>query len=388
MHEGLGAIVERVGAPLRVEPMLIDDPGPGEVSVRVLASGVCHSDHWAMQHGNWGSPFPMLLGHEGAGVVEAVGDGVTTPAPGDLVILAWAVPCGTCRPCRRGAPRRCAHTWAQPPRLRSARTGEPLVGTLSIGSLATHTVVHAAQAIAVAADADPAAICLLGCGASTGIGAVTNTANVLPGASVAVIGLGGIGLAALQAAAIAGATRVIAVDLVATKLDAAKSLGATDTVDASAHDPVETVRGLTGGEGVDAAFEATGNASVVAQAVGMLTRGGVAVAIGVPAPGSSITLPWGEGSPLAAYPHKATLLITDGGDPIPSEDFPLWTRWYLERRLDLDALITHHARLTDEDLAEAFRAMLAGESIRTVVRMGEEDGRAGRSPVAPPARRA
>ncbi|MGZ8565685.1 MAG: zinc-binding dehydrogenase [Actinomycetota bacterium] len=383
-REGLGAVVRHPGGPVHVEPILIDDPGPGEVAVRMLASGVCHSDHWAREHGNWGSPFPMLLGHEGAGVVDAVGDGVTTPVPGDLVVLAWAVPCGTCRACRRGARRRCAHAWVQPPRIRSARTGVPLVGTLSIGSLATHTVVHAAQAITLSNTVDPAAICLLGCGASTGIGAVTNTANVSPGASVAVIGLGGIGLAALQAAVIAGAARVIAVDLVAGKLEAARSLGATDTVDASAHDPVGTVRELTGGDGVDAAFEATGNASVVAQTVGMLARGGVAVAIGVPAPGSSIVLPWGDGPPGAAYPNKATLLITDGGDPIPSEDFPLWAGWYLDGRLDLPALVTHHARLTDDDLAEAFRAMLAGESIRTVVRMDGEGG----SPVAPPARRA
>ncbi len=218
-------------------------------------------------------------------------------------------------------------------------------------------------------DADPAAICLLGCGASTGVGAVVNTARVSPGTSVAVIGLGGIGLAALQAATIAGAERVIAVDLVARKLEVARSLGATETVDASVDDPVAAVRALTRGEGVDAAFEATGNAAVVAEAVGMLARGGVAVAIGVPAPGSSIELPWGEGPPGAAYPNKAALLITDGGDPIPSEDFPRWTRWYLDGRLDLDAIVTHHARLTDDDLNEAFRAMLAGEAIRTVVRM-------------------
>lgn len=371
-RQAFGAVVEGLGAPIIVEPIEVDDPGPGEVLVRIDANGICHSDHWAIHNGNWGEPFPMLLGHEGAGRVEMVGEGVERVGVGDPVVLAWAVPCGRCRLCSRGEPRRCAHDWVQPPRMRVTRTGAPLVGTLGLGTLATHVVVNAEQAIPVPPRADLSRICLLGCGASTGIGAAVNTARVPPGGSAAVIGLGGIGLAALQAARIAGATRLIAVDLVAAKLEAARALGATDLVDSSRTDPIARVRELTDGEGVDVAFEATGSADVVPQAVAMLARSGQAVAIGVPAPGSRITLDWGGGSDGAAYGNKATLLVTDGGDPIPDEDFPEWIGWYLDGRLDLDAMVTREAALTEADLEEAFRAMLAGEVVRTVIRPGSD----------------
>jgi S-(hydroxymethyl)mycothiol dehydrogenase len=370
MIEARGAVVERRGDGVRIEPILVEDPGRGEVRVRVTANGICHSDHWAIRNGNWGSPFPMLLGHEGAGVIDAVGPGVDGLEPGQPVLLAWAIPCGRCRTCRKGEPRRCAHEWTQPPRMRVARTGEPLVGTLSLGSLATHVVVHAAQTVPLPPGVDPTRACLLGCGASTGVGAAVNTARVRSGETVAVIGLGGIGLAALQAARIAGAARVIAVDLVAGKLGVAAGLGATDVVDASSTDAAAAVRALTGGEGVDASFEATGNASVVAEAVAMLARSGRAVAIGVPSPGSQLTLPWGEGPDGAAYPNKATLLVTDGGDPIP-EDFRTWVGWYREGQLDLDTMVSRVLAFTDDDLEEAFRAMLAGEVIRTVVRIDD-----------------
>ncbi len=365
--EARGAVVDEIGGSVRIEPILIDPPGPGEALVRIHASGVCHSDVWAVAHGNWGAPFPMLLGHEGAGVVEAVGEGVRVPAPGDAVLLAWGVPCGTCRSCRRGAPRKCEHGWSQPPRVRVARTGALLEGTLSLGTLSTHTVVHAAQAIPVPAGADLSRVCLLGCGTSTGVGAAVNTAGVWPGATVAVVGLGGIGLSALQGARIAGATRLIGVDLAASKFAYARAMGATDVLDASDGNVVAAVRELTGGEGVDVAFEATGVPAVVAQAVGMLARGGVAVAIGVPPPDAAVSLVW-SGAPGAAYPNKATLLITDGGDAL-REDFDEWLGWAVSGRLDLDAMVTREARLTDADLAEAFRAMLAGEVVRTVVRV-------------------
>jgi S-(hydroxymethyl)mycothiol dehydrogenase len=374
--EAVGAVVGAPGGSPRLEPILIDPPGPGEVLVRLVASGLCHSDHWAMQHGNWGAPFPMLLGHEGAGVVHTIGPNVEGLVPGDAVILAWAVPCGTCRLCRSGRPRKCDHAWSQPPRLRRASTGEPLAGTLSLGTLASHTVVHAAQAILVPREADLARVCLLGCGVSTGVGAAVNTGRVGPGSTVAVIGLGGIGLAALQGALVAGARRSVAVDVVGAKLEAARRFGATDVVDASAGDPVAAVRGLTGGEGVDVAFEATGVPMVVSQAVAMLARGGVAVAIGVPPPSSEVLLNWSGGDD-AAYPSKIELRITDGGDPLP-EDFTTWVGWSLDGRLDLDAMVTRELRLTDDDLAEGFRAMLAGEVIRSVVRITEADG-------APPA---
>jgi S-(hydroxymethyl)mycothiol dehydrogenase len=365
--EGLGAIVEEIGRPIRVEAILVEPPEPGEVRVRLAASGVCHSDQWAVHHGNWGAPFPMLLGHEGAGIVEDVGDGVDAVAPGDRVVLAWGVPCGSCRTCLRGAPRKCAHAWSQPPRVRVARTGDRLEGTLSLGTLATHTVAHAAQVIPVPSGADLSRVCLLGCGVSTGVGAAVNTAKVWPGATVAVIGLGGIGLAALQGSRIAGAARLIAVDLVEAKLEWARALGATDTVDASAGDAVAAVRALTDGAGVDVAFEATGVPSVVGQAVAMLGSAGVAVAIGVPPPGSSVSIDWSAG-PGAAYPNKASLLVTDGGDSLP-EDFATWLGWAVEGSLDLDTMVSREGRLTAPDLDEAFRAMLAGEVIRTVIRI-------------------
>jgi S-(hydroxymethyl)glutathione dehydrogenase/alcohol dehydrogenase len=228
-------------------------------------------------------------------------------------------------------------------------------------------VVHGALAVPVPRAARLERVCLLGCGVSTGIGAAVNTARVRPGISVAVLGLGGIGLSAVQAARIAGAKRIVAVDLAGWKLETARRLGATDVVDASMVDPVATVRDLLGG--VDVAIEATGHAEVVGQAVAMLSRGGVACAVGVPDPGSDLTLGWGEGPPGAAYPNKATLVITDGGDPLPAEDFPRWVEWSLDGRLDLDAMVSREISLTEAELQDAVRAMLAGEVIRTVVRI-------------------
>jgi Zn-dependent alcohol dehydrogenase len=260
----------------------------------------------------------------------------------------------------------CAHAWSQPPRARVGRTGAPLQGTLSLGTLATHTVVHAAQLIPVPPDVDLSRVCLLGCGASTGVGAVVNTGQLRAGSSAAVIGLGGIGLAAVQGARIAGASQIIAIDLVRDKLEIARRLGATDVVDASLDDPVTAVRSLTGGEGVDASFEATGSTDVVAQAVAMLRRGGVAVAIGVPSPDSDVTLPWGS----HAYPNKVQIRVTDGGDPLV-EDFGTWIGWYRRGDLNLDAMVTKEVALTAPNLDEAFRAMLAGEVVRTVVRIAD-----------------
>lgn len=364
--DGLGAVVARKGSTIHVEAIVVDDPGPGEVLVRLAASGLCHSDVWAIEHGNWGAPWPMLLGHEGAGVVDAVGEGVGSVAPGDRVVLTWAVPCGRCRQCLRGAPRRCGHELHQPPRVHRARDGQVLTGVLQCGTLATHTVVTEPQVIAMPDELALSRACLLGCGVSTGIGAAVQTAKVWPGASVAVIGLGGIGLAALQGARVAGAERLIAVDVAPAKLDWAVGFGATDTVDAAAVDVVEAVRELTGGEGVDLAFEAVGRAECVRQAVEMLGYAGTAVAIGVPPMPSELTLSW-NGGDRAAYPRKVSLLVTDGGDPIPSEDFPQMAAWAVDGSIDLDAMVTREIALTDDDLAEGVRAMLAGEVIRSVV---------------------
>jgi S-(hydroxymethyl)mycothiol dehydrogenase len=365
--EGFGAVVEHPNGAIRVEPIVIDDPGPGEVLVRIAASGVCHSDVWAIEHGNWGAPWPMLLGHEGAGAVEAVGAGVTAVRPGDRVVITWAVPCGRCSQCVRGAPRRCAHELHQPPRMRRSN-GDVLTGVLHCGTLSTHSIVTEPQVVPMPDELALTRACLLGCGVSTGVGAALNTAEVWPGATVAVIGLGGIGLAALQGSRIAGAERLIAIDVAPRKLEWALRLGATDTVDAGHADPVEAVRSLTRGDGVDVAFEAVGSPTCVRQAVEMLGIAGTAVAIGVPPMPSELTLPW-NGSRGAAYPNKARLVTTDGGDPIPGEDFPEMAGWAVAGSLDLDAMVTNEIRLTDDDLAEAVRAMLAGEVIRSVVVM-------------------
>jgi S-(hydroxymethyl)mycothiol dehydrogenase len=379
--EGFGAIVERPGAAIRVEPIAIDDPGPGEVLVRIAASGICHSDVWAIEHGNWGAPWPMLLGHEGAGVVEAIGDGVTTVVPGQRVVLTWAVPCGRCRQCLRGVPRRCGHELHQPPRMRRAN-GDVVTGVLQCGTLATHTVVTEPQVVPMPDALPLSRACLLGCGVSTGVGAAVQTARVWPGATVAVIGLGGIGLAALQGARIAGAQRLIALDIAPSKLEWAGRFGATDTVDARVRDPVGEVRALTGGLGVDVAFEAVGRPECVRQAVEMLSFAGTAVAIGVPPAPSELVLAW-NGSERAAYPNKVTLVTTDGGDPIPGEDFPEMARWAVEGTLDLDSMVSREIALTDDSLAEAVRAMLAGEVIRSVVVFPGVDRSSGRSAELP-----
>jgi S-(hydroxymethyl)mycothiol dehydrogenase len=369
--EGFGAVVEGPGAPIRVEPIVIDDPGTGEVLVRIAASGICHSDVWAIEHGNWGAPWPMLLGHEGAGVVEAVGAGVTAVRAGDRVVTTWAVPCGRCRQCLRGAPRRCGHELHQPPRMRRS-SGEVLTGTLHCGTLATHSLVTEPQVVPMPDELALSRACLLGCGVSTGVGAAVQTAKVWPGATVAVIGLGGIGLAALQGSRIAGAERMIGIDVVPRKLEWALRLGATDTVDAGAGDPVDAVLSLTRGDGVDVALEAAGSPACVRQAVEMLGIAGTAVAIGVPPAPSALTLPW-NGSDRAAYPKKARLLTTDGGDPIPREDFPEMAGWAVTGSLDLDAMVTTETDLTDDDLAGAVRAMLAGDVIRSVVVLPDVD---------------
>lgn len=311
-----GAVVGEPNGRVNFEALDVDPPQAGEVGIRVAASGVCHSDVWAMDHGHWGAPWPILLGHEGAGVVESIGAGVANVIPGDR------------------------------------------------GTLSTHTVVTARQVVKLPDGIPLSRACLLGCGVSTGVGAAIQTAKVAPGARVAVIGLGGIGIAALQGARIAGAERLIAVDVAPRKLAWAAGFGATDIVDASAVDAVARVREITDGEGVDVAFEAVGNPSCVSQAVAMLGTAGTAVAIGVPPLPSDVTLEW-NGSASAAYPNKASLLITDGGDPIPQEDFPMMARWYVDGSLDLDAMVTREVAL--EDLDDAFAAMLAGEVIRTVV---------------------
>src|SRR5437763_2027897 len=263
-HEVQGVVSMEKGKPVEIAAVRVPDPGPGEALVRVQACGVCHTDlHY--REGAINDDFPFLLGHEAAGTVEAVGDGVTSVAPGDYVVLAWRAPCGDCRSCRRGRPWYCFGSLnaAQPMTLLD---GTPLSPALGIGAFAGKTLVAAGQAVKIDPAARPEAAGLIGCGVMAGFGAAVNTGGVTRGDTVAVFGCGGVGDAAIAAAALAGARRIIAVDLDDRKLAWAREFGATDTVNAGQTDPVEAVRGLTGGFGVDAAIEAVGRPDVFRQA--------------------------------------------------------------------------------------------------------------------------
>lgn len=355
--DGRAVVVWQAGAPVSPEPIQIDDPGPGEVLVRILASGVCHTD-LHVKDGKIGSP-PILLGHEGAAIVEAVGAGVDEPRTGDYVILAWRAPCGTCRFCRRGMLHLCSASLNAKPRQRTSR-GEYPPPILGIGTFATHTVVAAKQAIAVKADVPPAEACLIGCGVMTGIGAAWYTAGVRPGSSVAVFGCGTVGTSVIQGARLARASTIIAVDITPRKLEWARVFGATHTVDASASDPVEAIKSLTDGHGVDFAFEAVGSAQVLQQALASRDLAGIVTLIGVPGRDSTITLDLPRYFDLGG-----SLRVSWYGDCLPSRDFPILIDHYRAGELKLSELITQ--RLALDEVQTAFEAMERGETLKSVI---------------------
>jgi S-(hydroxymethyl)mycothiol dehydrogenase len=352
-------VVRERGGPAAVERITLRPPGPGEVLVRVLASGVCHSDlHY--QQGGLGDDYPYLLGHEGAGIVEATGPGVTAPAAGTYVALTYRAPCLTCRFCATGRLERCV----RPAAARDAAVGAdglPVTRALDLGTMATHVVVTAGQAVPVPAACPPEVACLLGCGVATGVGAVLNTAAVPPGSSVAVFGCGGVGANVVQGARLARASTIIAVDLSATKLEQAKRFGATHTAAAGDGDAVAAVRELTGGAGVDFAFDAVGSSRTLAQCVASLDYKGTAVLIGFPRAGDELALPL-----LPYFYAGSTLRVSLCGDIVPTRDLPLLADWYLRGELDLDRLVSRHIDLGGVDAA--FTAMLGGEVLRSVVR--------------------
>ncbi|NUR31537.1 MAG: alcohol dehydrogenase catalytic domain-containing protein, partial [Catenulispora sp.] len=256
MQQVKGVIARSQGAPVELVTITVPDPGPGEAVVRVQACGVCHTDlHY--REGGINDQFPFLLGHEASGVVEAVGPGATEVAPGDFVILNWRAVCGQCRACRRGQPWYCFATHNATQKM-TLEDGTELTAALGIGAFAEKTLVAAGQCTKVDPSARPAAVGLLGCGVMAGIGAAVNTGGVTRGMSVAVIGCGGVGVAAIAGSALAGANPIIAVDIDAKKLDAAVRLGATHTVDSSSTDPVSAIQELTGGFGADVVIEAVG----------------------------------------------------------------------------------------------------------------------------------
>jgi S-(hydroxymethyl)mycothiol dehydrogenase len=352
-----GVVARAVKEPVTVEEVSVPDPGPGEALVQVQACGVCHTDlHY--REGGINDEFPFLLGHEAAGVVEAVGAGVTDVEPGDFVILNWRAVCGECRSCRRGRPWYCFSTRNAVQRM--TLDGVALSPALGIGAFAEKTLVAAGQCTKVSPEVSPAVAGLLGCGVMAGLGAAMFTGEVGRGDTVAVFGCGGVGDAAICGARLAGASTIIAVDIDARKLDMAKELGATHTVDASVADPVLAIQELTDGNGADVCIEAVGNPKVFEQAFYARDLAGTLVQVGVPNPEMRIELPM-----IDFFGRGGRLKPSWYGDCLPSRDFPTLVDLHLQGRLALDRFVSETIGLGDVE--EAFHKMERGEVLRSVV---------------------
>jgi S-(hydroxymethyl)mycothiol dehydrogenase len=356
-HEVRGVVARKAKAPVEVVTIEVPDPGPGEALVKVQACGVCHTDlHY--REGGINDDFPFLLGHEAAGVVEAVGDDVVGLEPGDFVILNWRAVCGQCRACRRGRPWYCfsTHNAAQKMTL----DGRPLAAALGIGSFAEKTLVAAGQCTKVDPAARPEVAGLLGCGVMAGLGAALHTGEVGPGDSVAVFGCGGVGDAAIAGAKLAGATTIIGIDLDPRKLEWAREFGATHVVDAGVQDPIVAVREVTGGFGADVCIEAVGNPSVFEQAFFARDLAGTLVQVGVPTPDMRIELPF-----IELFGRGGRIKPSWYGDCLPDRDFPLLINLYLQGRLPLERFVSETIGL--DGVEEAFAKMERGEVLRSVV---------------------
>ncbi|MGH3579999.1 MAG: Zn-dependent alcohol dehydrogenase [Candidatus Binatia bacterium] len=358
-----GAVLNNFNEPLSIENFTLKPPREGEVSVKVVASGVCHSDLSVLQ-AKLPIPPPCILGHEGAGIVEEVGKGVTGLKTGDHVVLAWVQPCGRCHFCVGGHSHLCEAG------IQSAMAGEdfvfekdgmPIGRMAGVGSFADHTVVRASAAIKIRDDVPLDRACLVGCGVMTGVGAAINTAKVRPGDWVAVFGCGGVGLNVIQGAALSGAARIIAVDLNATKLKLAKEFGATDVINGKDTDAPMAIRELTGGLGVDYAFEVIGAAPVVAQAYQSLKRGGKVIVVGVPAMGTDLTIP---GFSLTLEEKGVVGSLYGSGNF--HRDMPKLIDLYMNKKLKIDELVSRTIKL--EDVNNAFAEMEKGEVARSVIR--------------------
>ncbi|MBU2695946.1 S-(hydroxymethyl)mycothiol dehydrogenase [Pimelobacter sp. 30-1] len=368
MSQQVKAVIARAkGAPVEVVTINVPDPGPGEAVVKVLSCGVCHTDlHY--REGGINDEFPFLLGHEASGVVEAVGPDVTGVAPGDFVVLNWRAVCGQCRACKRGEAQYCFATHNAEQKMTLADgpdAGTELSPALGIGAFAEKTLVAAGQCTKVDASARPAAVGLLGCGVMAGIGAAINTGAITRGKSIAVIGCGGVGVAAIAGAALAGASPIIAVDIDAKKLTAATRLGATHTVDAGSTDPVAGIRDLTGGHGADVVIDAVGRPETWKQAFYARDLAGTVVLVGVPTPDMKIP----EIPLIDVFGRGGALKSSWYGDCLPSRDFPMLVDLYQQGRLDLDAFVTEEIGI--DDIEAAFAKMHHtpdGESVlRSVV---------------------
>ena len=358
MNEVRGVIARQKGAPVTIEPVIVPDPGAGEVLVRVQACGVCHTDlHY--REGAINDDFPFLLGHEAAGLVEKIGPDTDGLTPGDFVIIAWRAPCGGCRSCLRGRPWYCfaSRNARQPMTLKD---GTPLSPALGIGAFTELTLVDAGQAVKVDPAARPEAASLVGCGVMAGLGAALNTGAVSRGDSVAVIGCGGVGDAAIAGARLGGARTIIAVDIDDRKLEWAREFGATHTINATKNDPVEGIKELTGGNGVNVAIEAVGAPGTYEQAFYARDLAGTVVLVGVPSPDMKIELPL-----LEMFGRGGSLKSSWYGDCLPSRDFPMIIDLYLQGRLDLDRFVSETIAL--EDVETSFQKMERGEVLRSVV---------------------
>ncbi len=359
------AVLHEAGRPMAVHDLALDPPQRGEVLVEVRAAGVCHSDHHYMS-GDLATPLPVVLGHEGAGVVSAVGEGVSGVAPGDHVVLVWRPACGRCEFCVRGRPALCelGRTMRATGGMRDGSTRMHL-GTsdvrhfLGVSCLAERCVVVEESLVRVPDDVPFEVAAILGCAVITGVGAVINAARVRPGSSVLVIGAGGVGLPAVMGAQLAGAARIIAADRVPFKLELAREFGATDVIDAGQTDLVKEVRRLTG-DGVDYSFEVIGRAETVVDAVRSLRRGGVATAVGLGPMDARAAIPFGD-----LILQEKTLQGSLYGSAAPSFEIGRLIDLYRAGRLPLDRLVSRTYPL--EEVNEAYQAMLDGEVARAVI---------------------
>jgi S-(hydroxymethyl)mycothiol dehydrogenase len=363
MQQVKAVVARSKGAPVTIETINVPDPGPGEAVVQVQACGVCHTDlHY--REGGINDEFPFLLGHEAAGVVESVGEGVTDVAPGDFVVLNWRAVCGDCRACDRGEPWYCFATFNASQKMTLAEgdgTGTELTPALGIGAFAEKTLVASGQCTKVDPGARAAAVGLLGCGVMAGLGAAINTGNVGRGKSVAVIGCGGVGVAAVAGSVLAGASKIIAVDIDARKLEVATRMGATHTVNSAEQEPVEAIRALTDGFGADVVIDAVGLPETWKQAFYARDLAGTLVMVGVPTP--EMTIP--EIPLIDVFGRGGALKSSWYGDCLPSRDFPMLVDLYQQGRLDLDAFVTEEIALGDVEAA--FDKMSSGNVLRSVV---------------------
>ena len=353
-----GVISRSKGQPVELGDIVIPDPGPGEVVVAIQACGVCHTD-LTYREGGINDDYPFLLGHEAAGIVESIGEGVTHVEVGDFVVLNWRAVCGECRACKRGRPHLCFDTFNATQKM-TLTDGTELSPALGIGAFADKTLVHQGQCTKVDSTADPAVAGLLGCGVMAGIGAAINTGAVNRDDTVAVIGCGGVGDAAIAGAALVGARRIIAVDVDDRKLHTAREFGATHTINAKDLDAIETIQDLTDGFGADVVIDAVGRPETWKQAFYARDLAGTVVLVGVPTPDMKLEMPL-----VDFFSRGGSLKSSWYGDCLPERDFPTLISLYLQGRLPLEKFVSERIGL--DQVEEAFHKMHAGEVLRSVV---------------------